>query len=195
MYLTDHFAHAAQDILDHLGAELLWVTDWAGTVGVAIAAGAAEYWDEPALAVMLCDLPSDQYRVFQVLHRWVWALKPPAPWCTQTPPHPTWVSSFEEMATRTGDHYLFGGLTSNRTAGVQIALSGNGNVKGGALHAAYSVADSVVYRRTATPQALLGGCAWYRVSPRAVNRWRRCIASRKRTTTLPSSWMVSQRWM
>ena len=41
LYLTDHFARAAQDILDHLGAELPWVTDWAGTVGVAIAAGSA----------------------------------------------------------------------------------------------------------------------------------------------------------
>jgi small ligand-binding sensory domain FIST len=47
----------ARDILDALAAELPEVTDWAGTVGVGMAANNAEYFDEPALAVMLCDLP------------------------------------------------------------------------------------------------------------------------------------------
>jgi hypothetical protein len=56
-------AHA-RDILEHLSAELPEVTDWAGTVGVGIAASNVEYFDEPALAVMLCELPPDQYRVF-----------------------------------------------------------------------------------------------------------------------------------
>ena len=60
--LVDH--PVARDILEHLSAELPEVTDWAGTVGVGIAASNVEYFDEPALAVMLCDLPPDQYRVF-----------------------------------------------------------------------------------------------------------------------------------
>ena len=64
LYITDHYAAQAQDILDHLMAELPGVADWAGTVGVGICANNAEYIDEPALAVMLCDLPSNQYRVF-----------------------------------------------------------------------------------------------------------------------------------
>ena len=33
-------------------------------MGVGIAANNVEYFDEPALSVMLCELPSDQYRVF-----------------------------------------------------------------------------------------------------------------------------------
>ena len=64
LYITDHYATHARDILDLLGAELPTVTDWSGTVGVGIAVNNAEYFDEPALAVMLCDLPADQYRVF-----------------------------------------------------------------------------------------------------------------------------------
>ncbi|RYZ08100.1 MAG: hypothetical protein EOO24_10620, partial [Comamonadaceae bacterium] len=64
LYITDHYAAHAQEILDHLGAELPEVTDWSGTVGIGIAASNAEYFDEPALCVMLCGLPSDQYRVF-----------------------------------------------------------------------------------------------------------------------------------
>ena len=64
LYITDHYAAHAQDILDHLSAELPEVTDWSGTVGVGIASNNVEYFDEPALSVMLCELPHDQYRVF-----------------------------------------------------------------------------------------------------------------------------------
>ena len=67
LYITDHYAGAAQDILDYLSAELPEVTDWAGTVGIGVCATNAEYIDEPALAVMLCALPADQIRVFSVL--------------------------------------------------------------------------------------------------------------------------------
>jgi small ligand-binding sensory domain FIST len=64
LYITDHYAQDAQEILDHLSAELPSVTDWSGTVGIGISANNVEYFDEPAMAVMLLDLPSDQYRVF-----------------------------------------------------------------------------------------------------------------------------------
>ena len=37
LYITDHYAGQAQEILDHLGAELPEVIDWSGTVGVGIA--------------------------------------------------------------------------------------------------------------------------------------------------------------
>jgi small ligand-binding sensory domain FIST len=63
LYITDHYAGDAQDILDHLGRAAL-VTDWSGTVGVGIVSNNVEYWDEPAMAVMLLELPTDQYRVF-----------------------------------------------------------------------------------------------------------------------------------
>ena len=64
LYITDHYAAEAQAILDFLSAELPEITDWSGTVGVGIASNNVEYFDEPALALMLCELPTDQYRVF-----------------------------------------------------------------------------------------------------------------------------------
>ena len=64
LYITDHYADDAQEILDHLSAELPEVTDWSGTVAVGVAANNAEYFDEPGMSLMLCALPSDQYRVF-----------------------------------------------------------------------------------------------------------------------------------
>lgn len=134
LYITDHYAASAQDILDHLSAELPEVTDWSGTVGVGIAASGVEYFDEPALAVMLCDLPADQYRVFSGV----------APLGTGVgmgfEAHtalvhadgtlPDLAELIGEMAARTTTGYLFGGLASSRTQAVQFAVGGNGNIQG-----------------------------------------------------------------
>ncbi|MFI5444066.1 FIST N-terminal domain-containing protein [Polaromonas sp. UC242_47] len=134
LYITDHYAAQAQEILDFLGGELPEITDWAGTVGIGIASNNVEYFDEPALAVMLCGLPSDQYRVFSGV-----SPLPPAS-ATHFKAHTALVHAdastpdvaelIDEMAQRTGSGYVFGGLASSRSNAVQFALSGNGNVKG-----------------------------------------------------------------
>jgi small ligand-binding sensory domain FIST len=132
LYITDHYAPYAQEILDHLSAELPEVTDWSGTVGVGIAANNVEYFDEPALSVMLCDLPADQYRVFSGVS--------PLPPASLFKAHTALVHAdastpdvaelVAEMAARTDSGYVFGGLASSRTKSVQFAFSGNGNLKG-----------------------------------------------------------------
>ncbi|MDW5442539.1 FIST N-terminal domain-containing protein [Polaromonas sp. SM01] len=134
LYITDHYAAQAQEILDFLGGELPEITDWAGTVGIGIASNNVEYFDEPALAVMLCGLPSDQYRVFSGV-----SPLPPAS-ATHFKAYTALVHAdastpdvaelIDEMAQRTGSGYVFGGLASSRSNAVQFALSGNGNVKG-----------------------------------------------------------------
>ena len=134
LYITDHYAPMAQDILDHLSAELPEVTDWSGTVGVGIASNNVEYFDEPALAVMLCELPHDQYRVFS-------GVSPlPPPGQGRFKAHTALVHAdastpdvaelIKEMAQRTESSYVFGGLASSRSSTVQFALSGYGNLKG-----------------------------------------------------------------
>jgi small ligand-binding sensory domain FIST len=134
LYITDHYASHAQEILDHLGAELPEITDWAGTVGVGIAASNVEYFDEPALVVMLCAVAPHQYRVFSGV----------APLGVGEgmgfQPHTALVHAdagttdvadlIAEMAERTATGYLFGGLGSSRTQTVQFAIGGNGNIKG-----------------------------------------------------------------
>jgi len=42
LYITDHYAADARDILDALAVELPKVTDWAGTVGGGLAVTKAE---------------------------------------------------------------------------------------------------------------------------------------------------------
>jgi len=134
LYITDHYATHAQDILDHLSAELPDITDWSGTVGVGIASNNVEYFDEPALAVMLCELPHDQYRVFSGV-----SPLPPAA-SGRFKAHTALVHAdagtpdvaelIDEMAQRTESGYVFGGLASSRSSTVQFAFSGHGNVKG-----------------------------------------------------------------
>ncbi|MFY8179457.1 MAG: FIST signal transduction protein, partial [Limnohabitans sp.] len=134
LYITDHYAADAEAILAHLSAELPDVTDWAGTVGVGIAANNVEYFDEPALSVMLCDIAPEHYRVFSgiaplgasrgssfvphtaLLHA-----------DAQTPDVPELIA---ELAQRTASGYVFGGLSASRTDVVQFALSSDGNMAG-----------------------------------------------------------------
>ncbi len=135
IYITDHFAADAQELLDFLGAELPEVVDWVGASGVGICANNAEYVDEPALAVMLCDLPPQDYRVFSGV----------AP-LTATQgsdgfvPHtallhadgamPDLPDLIAELADRMGSHYLFGGVVSSRGVPVQFARSSRGALAG-----------------------------------------------------------------
>jgi len=137
LYITDHYASEARELLDYLSGELPEVTDWSGTVGVGVSANNAEYFDEPALSVMLLDVPADQYRVFSGVA--------PLPAHPQRGPGgfvahtalvhadgatPDLTGLLAEMAARTETGYLFGGLSASRTASVQFAVGGNGNIAG-----------------------------------------------------------------
>lgn len=130
LYITDHYAAAAQDILDHLGAELPEVTEWAGTVGVGIASSNVEYFDEPAMALMLCALPSDQYRVFSGVAPLPAGFTPHTALVHADAGTPDVAELIAEMSARTTTGYLFGGLASSRADVVQFAVGGNGNIRG-----------------------------------------------------------------
>ena len=56
VYLTDAYAPQAEALLAELRQRWPGV-HWAGSVGVGVMASGVEYIDEPALVLMLCDLP------------------------------------------------------------------------------------------------------------------------------------------
>jgi small ligand-binding sensory domain FIST len=137
IYITDRYADDAQAVLDHLCAELPEVTDWVGTTGIGIAANNAEYFDEGALAVMLCDVPVDQYRVFSG----VAPLLPsgragPKGFVAHTalihadPRASELEELITEMADRTTSGQVFGGLSSGRGTTVQFAMGSAGQLSG-----------------------------------------------------------------
>ncbi|AOW11605.1 hypothetical protein LPB72_13115 [Hydrogenophaga crassostreae] len=136
LYITDHYADDAEALLAHLSAELPEVTDWAGTVGVGIAANNVEYFDEPAMAVMLCDLSPDQYRVFSGVSPLAASGQGSDGFVAytalvhadgQTQELPELIA---EMAQRTASGYVFGGLAGSRSKHVQFASSSAGHMKG-----------------------------------------------------------------
>ena len=130
LYITDHYADDARSILEHLGAELPLVTDWSGTVGVGIVCNNVEYFDEPAMAVMLLELPSDQFRVFSGVAPLGLGFEARTALVHADASTLELGELIDEMAARTQTGYLFGGLSSSRGASVQFAVAGDGNISG-----------------------------------------------------------------
>jgi small ligand-binding sensory domain FIST len=130
LYITDHYANQANDILENLAAELPLVTDWSGTVGVGILANNVEYFDEPAMAVMLLEVPSDQYRVFSGVSPLNIGFEAQTALVHADGATPDLAELVQEMALRTDGRYLFGGLSSSRTRSVQFAIAADGNISG-----------------------------------------------------------------
>lgn len=63
VYCSDLFAHVFADIARQL-QEDTGITRWAGCVGVGICATGREYHGEPAIAILLCQLPPASFTVF-----------------------------------------------------------------------------------------------------------------------------------
>lgn len=130
LYITDHYAKDAEAILEHLGAELPLVTDWSGTVGLGIVSNNVEYWDEPAMAVMLLELPSDQYRVFSGVAPLGIGFEAQTALVHADGHTADLGELIAEMAGRTEADYVFGGLASSRRRSLQFAIGGDGNISG-----------------------------------------------------------------
>src|SRR5262249_37908078 len=86
--------------------------------------------DEPALALMLCDLPADQYRVFSGVSPLGMGFEAHTALVHADAATPDLAELIAEMAGRTASGYLFGGPASGRGEPGQFAVSGNGNLKG-----------------------------------------------------------------
>ena len=130
LYITDYYAKDAEAILEHLGAELPLITDWSGTVGVGIVSNNVEYWDEPAMAIMLLELPSDQYRVFSGVAPLGIGFEAQTALVHADSHAADLGELIAEMAGRTEAAYVFGGLASSRRRSLQFAIGGNGNISG-----------------------------------------------------------------
>jgi small ligand-binding sensory domain FIST len=118
-YLTDHYSPHAAELLEALQANWPGVS-WVGTVGVGVAASGVEYFDEPALVLMLGAVPHGRFRVFSGARR----LNSIEAWTALVhadPATPDLPELIAEMSDRTGSGYLFGGLTASRGASWQLA--------------------------------------------------------------------------
>ena len=123
-------AHGAEVILRGLRQHLPDVA-WVGAVGAGVLATGVEYLGEPALAVMLCNLPHDDFRIFHGRHPLPAAQAlslPRTGWQAhvaqvhadgQTPDLP---DLLRELADRTDTGYLFGGLSAGQAHSLHLAI-------------------------------------------------------------------------
>jgi small ligand-binding sensory domain FIST len=151
-YVSDRLAPAAAKILERL-KEATGVVEWVGTVGVGVLATGIEYFDEPAIAVMVAALPEGEFRVFSGRSR-------PPPLGARTPsgaeaahfaivhgdPHTDDIPELiEDMSAKVASGYLVGGLSSSRQTTFQLA---NEVLQGGLSGVVLSSAIDVATRLT-----------------------------------------------
>jgi small ligand-binding sensory domain FIST len=121
VYMTDDAAVHADALLRELQQRWPGV-DWVGASGVGIAANGVEYFGEPAVSLMLTDLPRAQYQVFS-------GARPLGAFAAHTaqvhadPGTADLAELIHDMAARTATGYLFGGLASGAARTVHIAGS------------------------------------------------------------------------
>ena len=133
VYLTDAYAASARELLAALKARWPGVA-WVGSVGVGVAASGVEYFDEPALVLMLAALPAGRFEVFSGAHP-LSRIDPYSALVHADPATPDLAELIAEMSDRTSSGYLFGGLASSRYGNFHIA---NGIWQGGLSGVAFT---------------------------------------------------------
>lgn len=131
VYTTDYHADRMPEIVA-LCREQTKINHWVGSVGVGILATGEEFFDKPALALMLADFPESAFRVLPNLTNledllrlgedFLVAGRPP--WfgiVHGDPRNPLIAELVEHVASRTETGFLVGGLTSSRGPHYQVA--------------------------------------------------------------------------
>ncbi|WP_291511965.1 FIST N-terminal domain-containing protein [Acidithiobacillus sp.] len=155
LYVTDGFEADLPAILSALQQRFPGVA-WVGSIGIGICATSTEYLDEKALALMLTDLPREDFQVFHGMAPYGtegWKLaNGSAPFfaVVHGDPHSGDLSAqVADLASRTSSGFLVGGVSSSRAEGAQIA----GDIVHGGL------SGVVLSERVAVVTRLTQGCS------------------------------------
>ncbi|ODU98394.1 MAG: hypothetical protein ABT20_18165 [Rubrivivax sp. SCN 70-15] len=143
VYLTDAYAAHAAELLAALCARWPGV-GWVGSVGVGVAASGVEYFDEPALVLMLAALPAGSFEVFSGAHP-LQRIGADSALVHADPATPDLAELIHEMSERTASGYLFGGLAASRGDALHIA---DGVWRGGLSGVAFGRDVEIVSRVT-----------------------------------------------
>lgn len=136
VYATDAFAAEFDAVVAHLRS-VTGIESWIGSVGVGIVAGNREYFDEPALAVMIGDVPPTRFRLLppgerdtlpEELARWSTGQAPSVAVMHGDGREQLLVDRLNDLVDL-GGSFVIGGLGSSRVTAAQAA----GEVGGGPL--------------------------------------------------------------
>jgi small ligand-binding sensory domain FIST len=149
VYFTDHFAGDADALVAELRRRWPGVA-WVGSVGVGVAAMGVEYFDEPALVLMLAALPTGRFEVFSGARK-LQRVQPFSALVHADPATPDLAELIGEMSDRVSSGYLFGGLAASRSGAVHVA---DGAWRGGLSGVAFTRDVALVSRVTQGSQPL-----------------------------------------
>src|SRR5262245_58297002 len=149
LYFSDHHAAQAEALLADVQAAWPGVAVTGG-VGIGVSASGVEYFDEPGLALMLCDLPRASFSLFHgrapLARDDAWAALVHADPATHD-----LAALIQELSERLPSGYLFGGLASSRSRTITLA---NGVFEGGLSGVAFSSDVGLLSRVTQGCQPL-----------------------------------------
>ena len=122
IYITDHFTDDFANMSRYLQDKTA-VAHWAGTIGHAICCTGQEYYDQAAVVMMLTDFPEDSFYLVQSPEQ---LPQPPQPGLQFAvvhgdPRNGQMPELLEQFATKLGDAWLVGGLTSSEHYYYQLA--------------------------------------------------------------------------
>jgi small ligand-binding sensory domain FIST len=143
VYFSDHYAAQADALLAALRQRWPDVA-WAGCVGVGVLASGVEYFDEPALVLLLASLPRASFRVFSGA-RPLTGFEAFSALVHADPGTPELAELLLEMSQRTASGYLFGGLAASRNGVRHVA---DGVWQGGLSGVAFAQDVALVSRVT-----------------------------------------------
>lgn len=152
VYVTDFHANDLDDILIFL-RQTTGIAKWVGSVGIGVVGSGVEYYDRPAISVLLAALPADGFTLFadakRLPHDVGLDSAAPVLLVHADPQIPDLQEVLADLARRS-DGFLIGGLSASRGADRQVA----GGVHSGSLS---GVAIALEGQPMAT--ALSQGCA------------------------------------
>lgn len=130
LYVSDQFAGDLKDIAVFL-RQTTGVPHWVGTVGFGVCGTGVEYFDEPAIAVMLAPIPEDSFRVFSGVTKdmtplteghgaWLDRQIPPLAIVHGDPRNEHLPDLIEQMSDATNG-FLVGGLSASNSGFPQLA--------------------------------------------------------------------------
>ena len=131
LYISDHLTHQAESLFNRL-KNLTDITYWVGSTGMGIIASQTEYYDQPAMAIMLADFNEADFHMLPNFSQDTTALSGElADWCNTNdfnvglvhadPDNPNAQPLLEQLGDDIPASFLVGGITSSRGRNFQFA--------------------------------------------------------------------------
>jgi small ligand-binding sensory domain FIST len=151
--VTDALADDMGEVLELFRAAT-GVEHWVGAVGMGICATGIEYYDQPAVAALVAELPAGSFRVFPAMVKdldefnrhhgdWIAQNSPYLGLVHGDPSNPYTEALIKQLAGRTSSGFLVGGLASSRD---KVYLYADGLTQGGLSGVLFSGEVGVVTR-------------------------------------------------